>query len=105
MSDLQEAEGTTSQLPVNSGTPHIMNDDAQRPPSVQSVQDGEASQRVGEASQRSVSELPPETLDFAAKCFELARKGDEATLGLYLDAGLPPNLTNSQGAYLFQFLP
>lgn len=41
--------------------------------------------------------LPPETLDFAAKVFDLARNGDEQTLRMYLDAGLPPNLTNDKG--------
>jgi len=46
---------------------------------------------------KSVSELPQETLDFAAKCFDLARNGDETTLKAYIDAGLPVNLTNSKG--------
>jgi len=51
----------------------------------------------GAPKPKSVSELPQETLDFAAKCFDLARNGDEAALKLYLDAGLPANLTNSKG--------
>jgi hypothetical protein len=46
---------------------------------------------------RTVSELPPETLDFAAKVFDLARNGDEQTLRVYLEAGLPANLTNDRG--------
>lgn len=45
----------------------------------------------------TVSELPQETLDFAAKCFDLARSGGDELLKIYLDAGLPPNLTNSAG--------
>ncbi|KZS87127.1 ankyrin [Sistotremastrum niveocremeum HHB9708] len=44
-----------------------------------------------------ISTLPDETLDFAAKVFDLARKGDKDTLETYLNAGLPPNLTNSSG--------
>lgn len=46
-----------------------------------------------------MSTLPPDTLDFAAKVFDLARAGDEQTLGLYLNSGLPPNLTNEKGRY------
>lgn len=45
----------------------------------------------------AVSELPQETLDFAAKCFDLARTGGDEMLKIYLNAGLPPNLTNSAG--------
>lgn len=46
----------------------------------------------------SVSLLPPETLAFATKCFDMARSGDTTTLRAYLDQGLPPNLTNEKGA-------
>ena len=46
---------------------------------------------------RTVSELPPETLNFAARVFDLARAGDEQTLRVYLDAGLPAKLTNDRG--------
>ncbi|KAL5532812.1 hypothetical protein ACEPAF_4586 [Sanghuangporus sanghuang] len=45
----------------------------------------------------SVSDLPQETLDFAAKVFNLARNGEDELLGAYVDAGLPPNLTNDKG--------
>ncbi|EKG17234.1 hypothetical protein MPH_05524 [Macrophomina phaseolina MS6] len=46
---------------------------------------------------QSVDELPPAALDLAAKLFDLARAGETATLQAYLDAGIPPNLTNHQG--------
>lgn len=58
----------------------------------------------GAPKPKSVSELPQETLDFAAKCFDLARNGDEAVLKPYLDAGLPANLTNSKGALYIRVL-
>lgn len=48
-------------------------------------------------ARKNVSELPPETLDFAAKVFEFARDGQDEILSLYLNAGLPPNLTNNKG--------
>lgn len=38
-----------------------------------------------------------ETLAFAHRMFDLARKGDAAQLAAYLDAGLPANLTNDKG--------
>ncbi len=44
----------------------------------------------------SVDSLPPAALDLASKLFDLARSGD-ATLLQYIDAGIPPNLTNSSG--------
>lgn len=49
------------------------------------------------ARKPTVESLPQETLDFAAKCFNLARAGGDEILKIYLDAGLPPNLTNSGG--------
>ena len=48
-------------------------------------------------SRRTVSELPQETLNFAAKVFDLARSGDEKMMHAYLNAGLPANLTNERG--------
>ncbi|CAD6570467.1 MAG: hypothetical protein CYPHOPRED_003951 [Cyphobasidiales sp. Tagirdzhanova-0007] len=42
-------------------------------------------------------ELPVEALELAAKLFNLARAGDHATLLPYLQAGIPPNLTNHSG--------
>lgn len=80
---------TTSHRPTNT-----MDSDAQYTASSES----EGVQSHGsQAGEKTLSKLPPQTLDFAAKCFELARKGDETTLGTYVDAGLPANLTNSQG--------
>jgi len=46
---------------------------------------------------RTVSELPPETIDFAHRMFDAARKGDGEVLLAAVDAGLPPNLTNQNG--------
>ncbi|WP_405491897.1 ankyrin repeat domain-containing protein [Nocardia sp. NBC_00511] len=42
-------------------------------------------------------DLDPEVLELASKIFDLARTGDAATLGAYLDAGVPVNLTNENG--------
>jgi len=43
------------------------------------------------------SSLPPEALDLASKLFDFARSGDTTSLPQYLDAGIPPNLTNHEG--------
>ncbi|KAE8254008.1 hypothetical protein A4X13_0g3570 [Tilletia indica] len=40
--------------------------------------------------------LPPDTLNFAAKMFDLARTGDLKLIH-YLAAGLPPNMANQRG--------
>jgi uncharacterized protein len=42
-------------------------------------------------------QLEPEVLDLASRIFDLARNGDAATLAAYLDAGVPANLTNTNG--------
>ncbi|MBU7598232.1 ankyrin repeat domain-containing protein [Streptomyces sp. XM4193] len=39
----------------------------------------------------------PEVLQLAAKIFDLARHGDRDTIAAYVDAGVPPNLTNDSG--------
>jgi ankyrin repeat protein len=41
--------------------------------------------------------LPPAALDLAAKLFDLARSGSTTTLTPYIEAGIPPNLTNHEG--------
>ncbi len=41
--------------------------------------------------------LDAEMLDLAARIFEMARNGDAARLAAYLDAGVPVNLTNTNG--------
>jgi hypothetical protein len=41
--------------------------------------------------------LSPETVEFAQKMFEAARDGTLDLLTAAVGAGLPPNLTNSQG--------
>jgi ankyrin repeat protein len=38
-----------------------------------------------------------EVLDLAARLFDCARSGDAATLAAYIDAGVPVNLTNTNG--------
>lgn len=40
--------------------------------------------------------LPPAALDLASKLFDLARAGSPDLLA-YVDAGIPPNLTNASG--------
>lgn len=39
----------------------------------------------------------PEVLQLAGKIFDLARHGDTDTIAAYVDAGVPPNLTNDSG--------
>jgi ankyrin repeat protein len=41
--------------------------------------------------------LETELLDLASRLFDGARSGDAATLAAYLDAGVPVNLTNTNG--------
>jgi ankyrin repeat protein len=41
--------------------------------------------------------LDSEVLDLASRIFDMARSGDAATLAAYLDAGVPVNLTNTNG--------
>jgi hypothetical protein len=41
--------------------------------------------------------LDPDVLEFAHRCFELARAGATAELARLVDAGLPANLTNDKG--------
>jgi ankyrin repeat protein len=41
--------------------------------------------------------LDAEVLDLASRVFDWARSGDAATLAAYLDAGVPVNLTNTNG--------
>ncbi|THH14666.1 hypothetical protein EW146_g5693 [Bondarzewia mesenterica] len=46
---------------------------------------------------RTVSELPPETMQFAHSMFDAARNGNAELLLQAVDAGLPVNLTNESG--------
>jgi ankyrin repeat protein len=41
--------------------------------------------------------LDAEILDLAARIFDMARSADAPTLAAYLDAGVPVNLTNTNG--------
>ena len=41
--------------------------------------------------------LDAEMLDLASRIFEMVRNGDAARLAAYLDAGVPVNLTNTNG--------
>ncbi|KAL1410642.1 hypothetical protein Q8F55_004661 [Vanrija albida] len=41
--------------------------------------------------------LPPEAIALAGKLFDLARAGTTADLEVYVDAGVPANLTNQSG--------
>ncbi|KAF2153219.1 ankyrin [Myriangium duriaei CBS 260.36] len=56
-----------------------------------------AAQPTSSAPSRNVSDLPPAALDLAGKLFDLARDGSTAPLTQYLEAGIPPNLTNHKG--------
>ncbi|KAF8327526.1 ankyrin repeat-containing domain protein [Amanita rubescens] len=44
-----------------------------------------------------VTQLPSDTVEFAHRMFDAARSGDSTLLLAAVDAGLPVNLTNSQG--------
>jgi ankyrin repeat protein len=41
--------------------------------------------------------LEPEVMDLASRLFDGARSGDAAMLAAYVDAGIPVNLTNTNG--------
>jgi uncharacterized protein len=41
--------------------------------------------------------MDPELIELAGRMFDMARSGDAATLGAYLDAGAPVDLTNDRG--------
>ncbi|MGH3639868.1 MAG: ankyrin repeat domain-containing protein [Mycobacterium sp.] len=41
--------------------------------------------------------LDPELMDLASRLFDSARSGDAAMLAAYVDAGVPVNLTNTNG--------
>lgn len=45
----------------------------------------------------SDSQPAPELMDLAARLFDAARNGDAAMLAAYVDAGVPVNLTNTNG--------
>ncbi len=48
---------------------------------------------IDDRAPRSIAEV----LDLASRLFDMARSGDAATLAAYLDAGVPVNLTNTNG--------
>ncbi|WP_405164901.1 ankyrin repeat domain-containing protein [Nocardia sp. NBC_01499] len=43
------------------------------------------------------AEIDPELIELATKLFDFARQGDAAGLATYVDAGVPPDLTNDSG--------
>ena len=45
----------------------------------------------------SAEAVDPEVIELAARVFDLARTGATAELAAYVDAGVPPNLTNDKG--------
>ncbi|KAG7098410.1 hypothetical protein E1B28_000367 [Marasmius oreades] len=55
-----------------------------------------AEQVAAQAVNITPEDLPQETLDFAARVFDAARKGDQSIIPV-VEAGLPVNLTNHQG--------
>ncbi|MDB1087943.1 ankyrin repeat domain-containing protein [Streptomyces sp. ACA25] len=52
---------------------------------------------TGPAPESNEPAHDPEVLQLAAKIFELARHGDTDTVAAYVDAGVPPNLSNDKG--------
>ncbi|MEW2355944.1 ankyrin repeat domain-containing protein [Spirillospora sp. NPDC029432] len=44
-----------------------------------------------------MNEADPELREFATRLFDLARQGGTEQMIAYLDAGIPPNLTNDKG--------
>ncbi|RKU45713.1 hypothetical protein DL546_007532 [Coniochaeta pulveracea] len=55
------------------------------------------SQQPPSLTSSDTQELPPAALELAHKLFDMARSGDTETLGAYIQAGIPPNLTNQTG--------
>ena len=68
------------------------------PPQALSTTNGSAPTAQTDGQSQSEKTLPPEAIEFAGKCFDLARKGTDDLLGPYLDAGLPSNLMNDKGS-------
>ncbi|TDC76682.1 ankyrin repeat domain-containing protein [Streptomyces hainanensis] len=52
---------------------------------------------TGPAPESNEPAHDPEVLQLAAKVFDLARQGDTDTVAAYVDAGVPPNLSNEKG--------
>jgi ankyrin repeat protein len=52
---------------------------------------------TGPAPESNEPAHDPEVLQLASKIFDLARQGDTATVAAYVDAGVPPNLSNDKG--------
>lgn len=52
---------------------------------------------TGPAPEANEPAHDPEVLQLASKIFDLARYGDTDTVAAYVDAGVPPNLSNDKG--------
>ncbi|MFR9722583.1 ankyrin repeat domain-containing protein [Streptomyces sp. MS19] len=52
---------------------------------------------TGPAPESNEPAHDPEVLQLATKIFDLARDGDTDTVAAYVDAGVPPNLSNDKG--------
>ncbi|MDT0305566.1 ankyrin repeat domain-containing protein [Streptomyces sp. DSM 44917] len=52
---------------------------------------------TGPAPQSNEPAHDPEVLQLASQIFDLAREGDAAAVAAYVDAGVPPNLSNDKG--------
>lgn len=61
------------------------------------AQSEQTSTSQSQSSSTKVSDLPPAAIQLASKLFDLAREGSTDALAQYLDAGIPPNLTNHKG--------
>ena len=48
-------------------------------------------------SEEPQDDIDPQIIELAGRLFDLARGGSTADLTAYLDAGVPPNLTNDKG--------
>ncbi|KAF9259462.1 hypothetical protein L218DRAFT_981538 [Marasmius fiardii PR-910] len=69
---------------------------AQAPIGVNKASNGAPTTGQTQYVPKSPEDLPQETLDFAARVFDAARKGDQSVIPV-IEAGLPVNLTNHQG--------
>ncbi|GAM84076.1 hypothetical protein ANO11243_020680 [Dothideomycetidae sp. 11243] len=80
------------------GIPQTAASDA--PPETPHITAGGASasreQSPSSAAPRA-SSLPPAAIQLAGQIFDLARNGSTEALGRYVEAGIPPNLTNHKG--------
>ncbi|KAF2665026.1 ankyrin [Microthyrium microscopicum] len=66
-------------------------------PSSAPSQPSSSNEATATSTTRDASSLPPEAIELATKLFDHARAGSTTSLQPYVQAGIPPNLTNGTG--------